>query len=180
MRSQYSRRDILALGLGLGGASLLPSIASAQTGEDRALTLHNSHTGESLTTTYLINGNYNYAALGELNKLLRDHRQNASTEMDPVLFEQLWLIQRLLQDDSSIEIISGYRTAKTNRMLRAKSKGVAKNSYHPKGQAIDFRIPGVSTDQIRNVATHLQIGGVGYYRRSNFVHIDTGPHRSWS
>ena len=99
--------------------------------------------------------------------------------MDPALFDQLWQIQRLLEDDATVEIISGFRTKKTNNMLRGRSSGVAKNSYHQKGQAIDFRLPAVPTKQVRNVAIHLQNGGVGYYRKSNFIHIDSGPIRAW-
>jgi len=179
MQSNLSRRGFLSLGVGLGGACFLPTQAMANNMVDRELTMRNSHTGEELTTAYYCDDKFIAESLSDLNYLLRDHRQNESISMDPVLFEQLWHIQQLLEDDSTIEIISGYRTHETNRMLRRKSKGVAKNSYHPKGQAIDFRIPGVSTKQIRNVAKHLKIGGVGYYQRSNFVHIDTGPPRSW-
>ncbi|MEE9334800.1 MAG: DUF882 domain-containing protein [Granulosicoccaceae bacterium] len=179
MHRTYSRRRFVTQGLGLGGACLLPTLSQADNQEARKLSLHSTHTGESLTVTYFQYGGYDRDSLQQLNTLLRDHRQNVSTRMDPALFDQLWHIQQLLQDDGSVEIISGFRTTKTNNMLRRSSSGVASNSYHPKGQAIDFRLPAVSTQQVRNVALHLQNGGVGYYRKSNFVHIDSGPIRAW-
>ena len=179
MRSIYSRRDFIAQGLGLGAACLLPALSQAANQSTRELKLHNTHTDESLNVAYYQNGDYDFGAMRELNAILRDHRQNVIKGMDPTLFDQLWHIQQLLQDDSSIEIISGFRTKKTNDMLRAKSSGVAQNSYHPKGQAIDFRLANVPTKQVRNVAVHLKIGGVGFYPKSDFVHIDSGPPRTW-
>ncbi len=179
MQSTYSRRRFIAQGLGLGGACLLPTLSRADNHEIRQLSLHSTHTGESLSVAYFQGNNYDSEALQQLNTLLRDHRQNATTKMDPALFDQLWQIQQLLEDDSSIEIISGYRTKKTNKLLRGRSNGVAKNSFHQKGKAIDFRLPDVPTKQIRNVAIHLKNGGVGYYPKSDFVHIDSGPIRTW-
>ena len=179
MQSTYSRRQFIAQGLGLGGACLLPTLSRADDQDVRQLSLHSTHTGESLTVTYFQHGGYDRNSLQQLNTLLRDHRQNVTKEMDPALFDQLWQIQRVLEDDATVEIISGFRTKKTNNMLRGRSSGVAKNSYHQKGQAIDFRLPAVPTKQVRNVAIHLQNGGVGYYRKSNFIHIDSGPIRAW-
>lgn len=179
MQSTYSRRRFIAQGLGLGGACLLPALSRANNQASRQLSLHSTHTGESLTVVYFQHGGYDRNSLQQLNTLLRDHRQNVATEMDPTLFDQLWQIQQLLEDDRSVEIISGFRTKKTNNMLRGRSSGVARNSYHRKGKAIDFRLPAVPTKQVRNVAIHLQNGGVGYYRKSNFIHIDSGPIRAW-
>ena len=179
MQTRYSRRRFIAQSIGFGGACLLPALSQAEAKEVRQLSLHSTHTGERLTVAYFQHTGYDRDSLQQLNTLLRDHRQNEATEMDPTLFDQLWCIQQVLEDHGSIEIISGFRTTKTNNMLRGKSSGVAKNSYHPKGQAIDFRLPAISTKQVRNVALHLQTGGVGYYRDSNFVHIDSGPVRAW-
>ena len=179
MQSIYSRRRFIAQSLGLSAACFLPSLSTAANQSTRELALHNTHTGESLAVAYYHDGDYDFESLQQLDTLLRDHRQNVIKGMDPTLFDQLWQIQQLLEDDSSIEIISGYRTRKTNNMLRSKSQGVAQNSYHTKGQAIDFRLPSVPTKQVRNVAVHLQTGGVGYYSKSNFVHIDSGPSRQW-
>lgn len=178
MPTSSSRRQFVSSAAALGCVYLLPS-AKVIGSQARQLTLHNSHTGESLETTYYTSEGYQTTALKELNHLLRDHRQNASHKIDPALFDQLWNIQSLLGDTQSIEIISGYRTRKTNSVLRQKSKSVAKYSYHTQGRAIDFRLPGIPTLQVRNVAQHLKSGGVGYYERSNFIHIDTGPYRSW-
>ena len=179
MQTRYSRRRFIAQGLGFGGACLLPSLSWASNQDVRQLSLHSTHTGERLTVDYYQHGGYDRDALAQLNTLLRDHRQNKATEMDPALFDQLWQIQYALRDNSSIEIISGFRTTKTNNMLRSKSSGVAKNSYHPKGQAIDFRLPNVDTKRVHSVAMQLQNGGVGYYPKSNFIHIDSGPVRAW-
>ena len=179
MQSTYSRRRLIAHGLCLGGACLLPAASTADNQADRQISLHSTHTGERLTVAYYKHNGYDRDSLEQLNMLLRDHRQNKTTKMDPLLFDQLWQIQQMLDNHDSIEIISGFRTTKTNNMLRGRSSGVAKNSYHRKGQAIDFRLPAVSTKHVRNVAMHLQNGGVGYYRKSNFVHIDSGPVRAW-
>ncbi len=178
MPTSSSRRQFVSSALVLGSVYLLPS-ANVSGSQTRKLALHNTHTGESLETTYRTPAGYQATALKELNHILRDHRQNASHKIDPALFDQLWNIQRLLGDTQSIEIISGYRTRKTNSGLRQKSKSVAKYSYHTQGRAIDFRLPGIPTLEVRNVAQHLKYGGVGYYRKSNFIHIDTGPYRTW-
>ncbi len=176
MQTSTQRRQFITRACGLGSLCLLPTLAKAN---GRTLKLHNIHTGESIVSEYTNADGYDKDALKDLNHLLRDHRQNIAKDMDPALFDQLWQIQQLLGDTESIEIISGYRTRKTNNMLRAESKQVASNSYHPKGRAIDFRFPKVPIWQVRNVAWHIKAGGVGYYERSNFVHIDTGPHRKW-
>jgi uncharacterized protein YcbK (DUF882 family) len=178
MPTKLSRRQFVSITLALGSVYRLP-LAAASGDQSRTLKLHNTHTGESLTTTYHSHNGYQSNALTQLNHLLRDHRQNAVHEIDPALFDQLWDIQSMLGDTQIIEIISGYRTRKTNNGLRAKSQSVAKYSYHTQGRAIDFRLPGVPTWQVRNIAQHLKSGGVGYYEKSDFVHIDTGPYRAW-
>lgn len=100
--------------------------------------------------------------------------------MDKLLFDQLCQIQLLLGTQAEVHIVSGYRSPATNKQLRSKSKGVAKKSYHMSGQAIDFRLDGVSLKKIREAAISLQAGGVGYYPKSQFIHIDTGLYANGS
>ncbi|HHP9761821.1 TPA: YcbK family protein, partial [Escherichia coli] len=99
--------------------------------------------------------------------------------IDPGLFDQLYRLQGLLGTRKPVQLISGYRSIDTNNELRARSRGVAKKSYHTKGQAMDFHIEGIALSNIRKAALSMRAGGVGYYPRSNFVHIDTGPARHW-
>lgn len=148
---------------------------------DRSISLYNTHTRETMQTTFYSNGLYNEKSLHRLNLFLRDHRQNEAVVMDRMLFTQMWAISKMLETDSVFEIISGYRTAKTNEFLRGKSEnsGVARNSYHMLGRAVDFRIREVATHKVRDSAKLLKAGGVGYYNSSNFVHIDTGDIRHW-
>lgn len=97
----------------------------------------------------------------------------------PGLFDQLYRLQGLLGTRKPVQLISGYRSIDTNNELRARSRGVAKKSYHTKGRAMDFHIEGIALSNIRKTALSMRAGGVGYYPRSNFVHIDTGPARHW-
>ncbi|SUI74223.1 Bacterial protein of uncharacterised function (DUF882) [Serratia marcescens] len=114
-----------------------------------------------------------------LNHLFRDYRANKVKSIDPSLFDHLYRLQGLLGTSKPVQLISGYRSVDTNNELRAHSRGVAKHSYHTKGQAMDFHIEGIQLSNIRKAALKMRAGGVGYYPRSNFVHIDTGPVRSW-
>ncbi|PVF12623.1 hypothetical protein DBO95_14575, partial [Yersinia pestis] len=100
-------------------------------------------------------------------------------KIDPRLFDQLYRLQVLLETTKPVQLISGYRSLGTNNELREHSRGVAKQSYHTKGQAMDFHIEGIQLSYIRKAALKMRAGGVGYYPRSNFVHIDTGPTRAW-
>ncbi len=150
---------------------------------NKSLALYNTHTGHTLDVEFHRDGEFDQNAVKQLNIFLRDHRQNEAMMMDPMLFMQLWAIRETITQSTAkspaIHIISGYRTPKTNQMLREKSGGVAKNSYHMLGRAIDFRIPGVSTRSVRDIARTFEAGGVGYYAGSDFVHIDTGEIRHW-
>jgi len=140
----------------------------------------NIHTRETVIAKFYKDGAYNRAALQQLNFLLRDHRENKSTEMDIKLYEQLWQLQLASGNNTELEIISGYRTLKTNNHLRKKSNGVAVKSYHMRGQAIDLRITNFSTKKLFELALALNAGGVGYYPKSSFIHVDTGPVRHWA
>ena len=110
---------------------------------------------------------------------MRDYRANEIKPIDPVLLDQLYALKLKTGTKSPFHVISGYRTPATNAMLRRRSNGVARRSYHTKGKAIDIRLPGYDTHRLRNAALSLRSGGVGYYRNSNFVHVDTGPVRTW-
>ncbi|MFE8033348.1 YcbK family protein [Thiohalocapsa marina] len=144
------------------------------------LSLHHLHTDERLTLTYRIGARYQPGALRRLNHFLRDFRTGDSIEIDPQLFDLLHDVKaRLGQDDGVFEIISGYRSPKTNANLRRTSSGVAKKSLHMSGQALDVRLSRTSTRSVRDTALALGRGGVGYYPKSDFVHVDTGRVRRW-
>ncbi|MYZ50526.1 DUF882 domain-containing protein, partial [Propylenella binzhouense] len=148
---------------------------------DRTLKLYYTHTGERGEFTFKRNGRYDRAVLDKLNYFLRDWRRNEPTRMDPQLFDLIWSVYQRLGTNQYIHIVSAYRAPATNNMLRSRSRGVAKNSQHTHGRAMDFFIPGVPSSKIRETAMRLQVGGVGYYptSASRFVHLDTGSVRHW-
>ncbi|HET7911173.1 MAG TPA: DUF882 domain-containing protein [Pseudolabrys sp.] len=154
--------------------------ASAE-GDTRTLSFHHVHTGEDITITYKRNGRYDDAALKKLDWFMRDWRKEKSTRMDPHLFDLLWETYREVGATQPIDVVCGYRSPETNKMLRNRSSGVAQNSNHITGHAMDFFIPGVSLAKIREVGLRLQRGGVGFYPTSGspFVHLDTGTVRHW-
>ena len=141
--------------------------------------MYNLHTTESLQTVFWADGEYNPEALKDLNHLLRDHRTDQVKPIDTRLFSLLYLLNKKARNNNSISVISGYRSPETNRKLAERNPGVAKNSYHIKGRAIDIRIPGKDTSILRDIGIKLGVGGVGYYQQSDFTHFDTGPRRSW-
>ena len=145
----------------------------------RSLSLVNFNTQEVLTVTYWSNGAYHRDALDKLNNFLRDSRDNGATEMDPLLFDVLWHTMRIVGYGGSIEVLSAYRSPTSNAWLASVSRGVARDSQHMNGNAMDIRFPGVAVYQIRQAARSLNMGGVGFYPRSGFVHLDTGPVRYW-
>lgn len=146
----------------------------------KSLNLFNTHTLETLEVVFRGDAVYDQVALDKLNVLLRDHRENETIAMDRKLFDRMWLLQQRCGEGNVFEIISGYRSPVTNKKLRMKSSGVAENSYHIKGQAIDLRLRGTKLSKLHQEALALDAGGVGYYPGSDFIHIDTGPVRSWS
>lgn len=177
----FSRRIFIKSGLVALGAAAFPSLsyASLLTDSPRSLQMNNLHTGEILQTEYFDGKNYQASEFRKINQLCRDFRQNEATAMDKRLFDQLSKIQQLIGCDTQVQIISGYRSPATNKMLRGKSSGVAKKSLHMLGKAIDFRLEGVPLAEVRKAALSLKTGGVGYYPESDFVHIDTGHFRTW-
>ncbi|WP_371826851.1 YcbK family protein [Microvirga sp. VF16] len=132
-----------------------------------------------MTVTFRRNGQYDSAGLQQLNWFLRDWRVEKPAKMDPRLFDILWEVYRESGSSQPINIISAYRSPETNSALRRRSSGVAENSQHMLGKAMDIRLPDVDTARLRAVAMKMQYGGVGYYASSAFVHVDTGNVRAW-
>jgi uncharacterized protein YcbK (DUF882 family) len=145
----------------------------------RSLSLVNFNTKEELTVTYWSNGAYHRSALDQLNQFLRDSRDSGTTEMDPLLFDVLWHTARISGYGGQVEVLSAFRSPESNAWLASVSRGVARDSQHINGNAMDIRFPGVPVFRIRQAARSLNMGGVGFYPRSGFVHIDTGPVRYW-
>jgi len=156
-----------------------PNGEADQAEEKRQLSLVNLHTGELLDVIYWKNGDYINDHIGQLNYFMRDHRENKSTQMDKSLYEFLYRLYKVLDTNERIHVLSGYRTAATNESLRKASSKVAKRSFHIAGRAVDFYIPGISNKVIQREARRLMLGGVGYYVKSGFVHLDTGYARHW-
>ncbi|MGI9309662.1 MAG: DUF882 domain-containing protein [Gammaproteobacteria bacterium] len=171
------RRQLLKLAAGL---PLLSASGLAYAKPDtRSLRFNHLHTGERLNITYCENGSYLPEALAEINRLLRDFRTEEVHVIEPDLLDFMHRIKSAVRSNSTYEIISGYRSPATNEKLRRSSNGVARKSFHMKGQAIDIRLPGVATRNLCRAARKLEMGGVGYYGASDFIHIDVGPVRSW-
>jgi uncharacterized protein YcbK (DUF882 family) len=173
-----NRRYFLGLSL---SAVAAPVLARTPAERPRALSLHHMHTDERISLVYRVGDRYKRSALQELNQFLRDFRTGDTVAIDPQLFDILYDVKVALGDpEARYEILSAYRSPKTNAMLRAEGHGVARNSMHLYGQAIDVRFPDLATSHIRSAALSLGRGGVGYYPSSNFVHMDTGKVRHWT
>ena len=155
-----------------------PSAAQAET---RSLKIYHVHTGERVEIVFKRNGRYVQDGLNKLNRALRDWRRNEPTKMDPRLLDTIWEVYNKTGSRGYIHVVGGYRSPATNSMLRKRSKGVAKESQHMRGKAMDFFIPGVSLKKLRYLGLQQQAGGVGYYPRSGspFVHMDVGSVRHW-
>lgn len=175
-----NRRQFLTYGLkAAAGVALLQATPSwAGTGK-RRLSFYHTHTNKYLDITYARAGIYDPFALDQVNGYLRDFRTGEQHIIDPGVLDILWSIQQQMGCSGTFEVISGYRSPKTNQALRGKSRGVAKRSLHMKGQAIDIRLTGQNTRAVRDCARALKSGGVGYYAKSDFVHVDTGRVRTW-
>ncbi len=167
---------IAAVALTLSTTSLQSVIAN---GDTRTISMFHTHSKESITVTFKVNGRYDEAALEKLNNFLRDWRNHKVTKMNPHLFDILWEVNRDTGGKEPIQIISAFRSPETNEMLRSRSSGVARFSQHVQGNAIDFRIPGVPLSELRAAGLRLQRGGVGFYPGSEFVHMDTSTIRHW-
>jgi|ERR1700683_2346079 uncharacterized protein YcbK (DUF882 family) len=157
-----------------------PRDVSAQQGQNHLLQLYNTHTGERLDIVYRRGDHYIPSALDKLDFFLRDHRTGDIRHLDPRLYDILSdLTASVGHPGGEIDIVCGYRTPSTNESLRAHSAGVAKNSLHIQAEAIDLRMPGIDTLKLRSAALALGRGGVGYYPRSDFIHVDVGRVRRW-
>ena len=161
--------------------SLLPSfaVASYASAPSRSLAFYNTHTGETLKTVYWEKGFYIVDSLREVNHVLRDHRTNEAKAMDTDLLDLLYVLHQRIESGKPFEIISGYRSPKSNMQLHEHSNGVAFKSLHMEGKAIDIRLQDRPLKNLRAMAMQLQQGGVGYYPGSDFVHVDTGAVRYW-
>lgn len=155
------------------------ALAALDNKAPRRLDLYSLHTKEELSVVYFTHGMYIDENIQALDHLMRDRRANVSTSMDIKLYDQLFLLQSKFEGKGPLHILSGYRTPETNAKLRRRSNGVAKNSLHIEGRAVDFYLPGVPVKTLRSAAVDLDAGGVGIYSRSGFVHIDTGAIRRW-
>lgn len=179
-----TRREFLKLAAGGALAATAPSVFARTelllpAKGERILKLRNLHTGEKVSATYWADGNYVHEEIAGLDRVLRDHRSNEVMAMDQNLYDLLYTLQQQVGKDGSYHIISGYRSPATNAKLRSASSGVAKRSLHMRGKAVDIRLPGVELKHLRQAALNMRAGGVGYYPRSNFIHVDTGRPRFW-
>ena len=153
--------------------------AAGSTDDARTLKFYHTHTLDTLEVTYYKNGLYLLEPMEQLRVFLADWRNGDQHEIEPKLMDILWEIQRVTGNNDTYEVISAYRSMETNRYLRGKSKGVAQNSQHLLGKAIDVRLRGLDTRKLRDTALALKLGGVGYYEKTDFVHVDTGRVRRW-
>ncbi len=177
----WTRRDFLRSGLMAAGMLALPRWARAATEpEVKTLSFYHLHTGERLRRIpFWEQGEFVPDALHEINRLLRDFRTGEVAEIDRGVLDILFRLRESTGSANAFHIISGFRSSATNAMLRTKSRGVAKGSLHTRGMAIDVRLPGTQLKALRQAALDLKAGGVGYYPKSDFVHVDTGRVRWW-
>jgi uncharacterized protein YcbK (DUF882 family) len=182
-QTKLSRRGLL-----LGGGACLalaalavpvPAFAKPALALGRELSLKNLHTREQLTVEYARGTRYSQTAMRQISHLLRDHRCGEARAIDPALLEQLYGLQKRLRTKTPFHVISGYRSPQTNALMHEISSGVAQNSFHVQGRAIDIRVPGVRLKQLQKTAMSMKSGGVGYYPSDDFLHVDTGPIRTW-
>lgn len=163
--------------------SSVPEAYIAET--QRNLKFYNIHTKEKIDVVFWVDGRFNRRGLKRLNYFLRDWRANEVREIDPDVLDLVYKIRTHLEPDyphlktAYLHIISGYRSPETNAKMRRAGRGMAKNSQHIYGRAIDIHFPGVPTHVVRDVARSFRAGGVGYYPSAGFIHVDTGRVRSW-
>lgn len=178
-RRTFLKTSVVGLLL-IGSRLLLPSVARANQLPDAELTFFNVHTNERLRVRYRDDtGNYDLMALDEVNQILRCHHTGEVASIDPQLLEHVNLVHKTVRGAGEIHVISGYRAPEYNALLVKRSRRVAQHSLHVQGQAVDFYIPGVKLREIRHAALKLRFGGVGFYPRGKFIHLDSGPFRTW-
>ncbi len=181
-----AKRPVLAQAAGSAAVAAALCLASTGTqtaianGDTRTIYLYHAHNKDQIAATYMVGGRYDASVLKQLNWFLRDWRNDEATTMDPRLFDVVWQVYREAGAGSSpITVLSAYRSPGTNAALRRRSRAVAKHSQHMLGKAMDTTMPGLGMHQIREIGMKLQYGGVGWYPRSPFVHLDVGSVRSW-
>ena len=177
------RRNFLKLGLVGAGTSVIPNTLFGAFGQkglfEKKISLYNVHTDEKLDRVFWADGEYIDESLDEISYLFRDFRQNSIIDIDKELIDTMYNVQSLVGNYKRINVLSGYRTRKTQNMLRHSGHHVAKDSMHSYGKAVDIDMDRTSVRHLMNAAKVLRKGGVGYYPRNGFVHIDTGKVRSW-
>ena len=177
-RSLLNRRRFLGAAVAVTSVGLV-SPAPAISYAPRSISLYNTHTGEWLRTVYWADGHYIREAVKDINWILRDHHTDEMRPIDAGVLDVLGMMREQLDTSDPFLVVSGYRSPLTNTQMYMHREGVAKHSYHTKGMAIDLRSERRSLTEVRDAATSLQCGGVGYYPRSGFVHVDCGPIRHW-
>ena len=182
-RCLLGRRRMLGFGLGIAAigiaSPLRGALAALPNSGTRALGFVNTHTNEKILATYWKDGVYDRGALKDINFVLRDHRTGEIADMDTQLLDLLVELHRRTGSRKAYQIISAYRSPKTNAMLSSNSGGVAKKSLHMQAKAVDIRLYDVGLKDLRDTAIAMQAGGVGYYGKSDFIHVDTGRVRRW-
>lgn len=181
MSKRKTKHLLAATLLGVSLASFATVGQGTLASEARELSFYHTHTGKRLNVVYWEDGRFVDTALEEINHFLSDFRTGDVVEMDHELLDLIYDVRDALGGEGTYQIISAYRSPKTNEMLRNRSasSGVASKSQHLLGKAIDVRLEGVATTELRDTAIRLQRGGVGYYEASDFVHMDTGRVRRW-
>lgn len=178
-----SRRHFLSLGFVCAVSTAMPGNALGAMQDflipERELSFYNTHTDEKLKSVYWCQGEYLPEALVSINKILRDHRTGDVKPINTDLLDLLYALRLRLNFTDHIHVISGYRSEKTNALLRKKSRGVAKRSLHMSGKAVDIRLPRRNLKELSSTAIKLKGGGVGYYPGPNFIHVDVGSVRYW-
>jgi uncharacterized protein YcbK (DUF882 family) len=185
----WTRRRLLGLGGAMAGMAAVGAWARPAGAREplrsgtgvagKRVALKNLHTGEELETEFFRGGEYLADSFAAIQVLLRDFRNDEQHAIDPKLMDYIFDVAQHLEVDPVFSVISGYRSPQTNALLRERSSGVARRSMHLEGRAIDVRIAGVDCARLAAGALDLTRGGVGYYRASNFVHMDTGAFRTW-
>jgi uncharacterized protein YcbK (DUF882 family) len=173
------RRMLIASGLAGSAALLSRSLLGAPNTAVKQIALTNLHTGEKLTVEYFRDGAYVPDALSRLEGVLRDFRNGEKHAIDPKLMDYLVDVAAQIGVPPAFSVISGFRSPETNERLHERSSGVSQHSLHMQGRAIDVRMGGVDCEDLAAHAEELKRGGVGFYRASNFVHLDTGAFRTW-
>jgi len=184
LHNAVTRRALLGGLTTITAMAAVPAFASAPAllkgaGDFRNISLVNKRTGDWINTVYWVEGEYIPDALDGINYLMRDWREDLVHRIDPRTIDIMAATQHLLDCSEPFEVVSGYRSAKTNAMLRRRSRSVARKSYHVKGMAVDIAMKTRSVGQVSKAGLSLSAGGVGKYSRAKFVHLDSGPVRDW-